>query len=187
MANPVYTHTFPSGLSLELCQGDLTRESVDAIVNAANELLMHGGGVAGAIARAAGHEMNAECAAWVREHGPVTHESPAVTRAGNLPCRYVIHAVGPIWGSGDEDRKLAAAVNGSLEAAERLCLASIAFPAISTGIYGFPRVRAARVILGAIRDWSRGHPQSRLKLARVTLFDELSLRDFQAAAVEVLA
>jgi O-acetyl-ADP-ribose deacetylase (regulator of RNase III) len=179
--------SLPSGLTLEIAQGDLTHETVDAIVNAANELLMHGGGVAAAIARAAGHDLVAESEAWVHEHGPVTHETPAVTRGGNLPCRFVIHAVGPVWGSGDEDRKLAAAVSGSLEAAARLRLASIAFPAISTGIYGFPRRRAARVILAAIRAWAQEHPQTSLRLARLTLFDQLTVDDFLAAATEVLA
>jgi O-acetyl-ADP-ribose deacetylase (regulator of RNase III) len=181
-----YSHPFPSGLTLEVCEGDLLREPVDAIVNAANELLMHGGGIAGAIARAGGPEINAQSAAWVREHGPVTHETPAVTGAGSLPCRYIIHAVGPIWGAGDEDRKLAAAVSGSLSAAADRGLKSIAIPAISTGIFGFPRQRAARVILGAVRVWAGLHSAAPLKVVRLTLFDDLAVQDFLAAAYEVL-
>jgi O-acetyl-ADP-ribose deacetylase len=182
-----YSHPFPSGLALEIAQGDLTRDPVDAIVNAANEVLAHGGGIAAAISRAGGPQINAESEAWVREHGPVSHEHPAVTGAGNLPSRYVIHAVGPVWGSGDEDRKLAAAVRGSLEAAANLKLRSIAIPAISTGIFGFPRQRAARVILGAVRAWAEVHPGASLRTVRLTLFDALSVDDFLNAAHEVLA
>jgi O-acetyl-ADP-ribose deacetylase (regulator of RNase III) len=181
-----YSHPFPSGLTLEICEGDLLREPVDAIVNAANEMLMHGGGIAGAISRAGGPEIDAQSAAWVREHGPVSHEKPAVTSAGSLPCRCVIHAVGPVWGSGDEDRKLAAAVSGSLSAAASLRLKSIALPAISTGIFGFPRQRAARGILGAVRTWAEQHPAASLKTVRLILFDGLAVQDFLAAAYEVL-
>jgi O-acetyl-ADP-ribose deacetylase (regulator of RNase III) len=181
-----YSHPFPSGLILEIGEGDLTREPVDAVVNAANEMLMHGGGIAAAIARAGGSEIDEESEAWILEHGPVTHEHPAVTRAGSLPCRFVIHAVGPVWGSGDEDRKLAAAVRGSLDAASRLKLKSIAFPAISTGIFGFPRDRAARVILSAVRDWNTRNPQSGIATVRMVLFDALAMRDFLTAAQEVL-
>jgi O-acetyl-ADP-ribose deacetylase (regulator of RNase III) len=181
-----YSHPFPSGLTLEICEGDLTLEPVDAIVNAANEMLIHGGGIARAISRAGGPEIDAQSGAWVREHGPVTHEQPAVTGAGSLPCRCIIHAVGPVWGSGDEDRKLAAAVSGSLSAAAERGLKSIALPAISTGIFGFPRGRAARVILGAVRAWDGLNPAAPLKIVRLTLFDDLAVQDFLAAAYEVL-
>lgn len=181
-----YSHVFASGLTLEICTGDLVREPVDAIVNAANEMLSHGGGIARAIAHAGGPEIDAQSDAWVREHGPVSHEKPAVTGAGLLPCRYVIHAVGSVWGHGDEDRKLAAAVRGSLDAAADLRLKSIALPAISTGIFGFPRERAARVILAAVREWAEIHPAASLRLARVTLFDALATADFLSAAREVL-
>jgi O-acetyl-ADP-ribose deacetylase (regulator of RNase III) len=186
MSTNHYSHVFPSGLTIEITQGDLTREAVDAIVNAANEMLAHGGGVAWAIARAGGPSIQAESDAWVREHGPVTHARPAVTGAGSLPCRYVIHAVGPVWGSGDEDRKLAEAVRGSLEVAENLKLKSIAFPAISTGIFGFPRQRAARVMLRTIATWAADASATSLRLIRLTLFDEVAMEDFLTAAHEVL-
>src|SRR5512146_11618 len=106
----IRTISYPSGQRLELVSGDLTEEQVDAIVNAANSHLAHGGGVAGAIVRRGGPSIQAESDAWVHKHGPVTHAEPAYTGAGRLPCRYVIHAVGPIWGAGDEDGKLADAV-----------------------------------------------------------------------------
>ena len=163
---------------LQIVQGDLTQESVDAIVNAANAHLQHGGGVAGAIVRKGGWQIQQESNAWVREHGPVKHEKPAYTGAGNLPSRYVIHAVGPVWGSGNEDAKLAAAVRGSLEAAEGLGLTSIAFPAISSGIFGFPKKRAAAVILGAIQDYFNQTKDARLEQVRITLIDRAMVDPF---------
>ena len=169
------------GLILEIVQGDLTEETVGAIVNAANEHLAHGGGVAGIIARRGGRTIQEESDAWVRQHGPVRHREPAFTSAGNLPCRYVIHAVGPIWGSGYEDRKLADAVHGSLELAERLGLDSIALPAISTGIFGFPRERAARVILETIAAAAKTIPFVNLRLVRVVLVDDATSTVFQEA------
>ena len=94
-------HTFPSGQVLQIARGDITAETVDAIVNAANSHLMHGAGVAGAIVRRGGPQIQVESSQWVREHGLVSHAEPAYTHAGNLPCRYVIHAVGPVWGEGE--------------------------------------------------------------------------------------
>lgn len=171
-----------SGAILQLVEGDLTEETVEAIVNAANRHLQHGGGVAGAISRRGGPEIQAESDAWVRQHGPVSHDQPAYTSGGWLPCRYVIHAVGPVWGAGNEDAKLAAAVGGSLRRAEELGLASIAFPAISTGIFGFPKERAAWILLEAIGQHcaaGRGSgPASSLRTVRLTLIDQPMLQAF---------
>ena len=172
------THPLPGG-SLQLISGDITQESVDAIVNAANAQLKHGGGVAAAISRRGGPQIQRESDAWVRAHGPVTHAEPAYTSAGNLPSRYIIHAVGPVWGSGDEDAKLAACVLGSLKRAEELNLTSIAFPAISTGIFGFPKERAARILFSAIEDFFRKHRESPLQQVRITLYDRETLEAFQ--------
>ncbi len=135
---------FPSGQRVEIVTGDLTRQEVDAIVNAANSQLAHGGGVAGVIVRRGGSIIQSESDAWVQRNGPVSHDKPAFTSAGVLPCRYVIHAVGPVWGEGGEEQKLGSAVFGSLELAEKLDLRSIAFPAISTGIFGVPCPLASR-------------------------------------------
>jgi O-acetyl-ADP-ribose deacetylase (regulator of RNase III) len=162
----------------QIVHGDITQESVDAVVNAANTQLRHGGGVAGVISRKGGPLIQKESTQWVLEHGPVTHETPAYTSGGLLPCCYVIHAVGPIWGSGDEDLKLAAAVRGSLEVAESLDLKSIALPAISTGIYGFPKERAARIIIQAVRDYVKENDQTSLEKIRLTLFDQPTLYIF---------
>ncbi|MEA2008892.1 MAG: macro domain-containing protein, partial [Chloroflexota bacterium] len=111
-------------------------------------------------------------------HGPVTHAKPAYTTAGKLPCRYVIHAVGPIWGSGDEDAKLTAAVAGALHQAEELGLHSLALPAISTGIYGFPQKQAANVIFTAIREYAAQNPDTMLELVRLVLYGNSAAKIF---------
>ncbi len=178
MAQWIAEHTLDTGQTLCLKHGDLTDEAVDAIVNAANAQLVHGGGVAGAIVRRGGPKIQAESRDWVREHGPITHEQPAITGAGDLPCRYVIHAVGPVWGEGDEDAKLQAAVMGALALAEEHGFTNLAMPAISTGIFGFPKERGARVILDTVLDFLLQHPESRLRQVRVTLIDEPSVRIF---------
>lgn len=134
----------PSGQTLQFVQGDITAESTDAIVNAANKHLQHGAGVAGAILRRGGQVIQRESDAWIQAHGNVSHAAPAWTSGGNLACRIVIHAVGPVWGDGDEEKKLANAIIGSLRLADELGLHSIAFPAISTGIFGFPKERGGR-------------------------------------------
>ncbi len=177
--------TLPSGQTLQLVQGDITAETTDAIVNAANEHLQHAGGLAWAIVRRGGEIIQKESDEWVRTHGLVSHAEPAWTSGGNLPCRYVIHAVGPVWGDtqragagtqragagGEEDAKLAAAVSGSMRAAERLGLSSLALPALSTGIFGFPKARAVGVIFSAIRDHFSANPASTLKQVRIVLYD----------------
>jgi len=171
--------SLPGGQTLRLARGDLTQEPTDAIVNAANSQLAHGGGVAGAIVRAGGRQIQDESDAWVRQHGPVRHDRPAITSAGNLPSRYVIHAVGPVWGEGGEPAKLAAAVTGALELAEQRGLLSLALPAISTGIFGFPKDLAAEVILRAITDFAEAHPQSGLQDIRLVLFDQAGAQTFE--------
>ncbi len=168
----------PSEVTIQLVQGDLTDERVDAIVNAANAHLQHGGGVASAISRRGGSQIQAESDAWVRLHGPVSHARPAHTGAGKLPCRYVIHAVGPVWGEGQEDKKLHDAVHGTLELADQLTLASVAFPAISTGIFGFPKERAAQIILETIRSYFVWQAASKVRLVRIVLIDSATLAAF---------
>jgi O-acetyl-ADP-ribose deacetylase len=168
-------HRFATGQTLQLVQGDITAETTDAIVNAANAHLRHGGGVAGVISRRGGPAIQSESDAWVREHGPVSHAEPAYTSGGELACRYVIHAVGPVWGGGDEDNKLAQAVTGSLQVADQLNLSSLSLPAISTGIFGFPKERAADVIFGAIKWYFEQNPASGLKCVRLVLYDQGSV------------
>lgn len=170
--NRVIHHVqFPGGQVVEIVHGDLLREPVDAIVNAANSYLQHGGGVAGAISDAGGPQVQAESDAWVRTHGTVSHERPAYTSAGRLPFRYILHAVGPFGSDPERADKLAAAVRGSLETAEKLGLASLALPALSTGIFGYPLSEAARVIWQSVQEYFNERPASGLKQVRLTLID----------------
>jgi O-acetyl-ADP-ribose deacetylase (regulator of RNase III) len=171
----------PSGKVLELCQGDLTAQAVDAIVNAANAHLQHGGGMAAAIVHKGGRVIQEESDAWVRAHGPVGYDTPAHTSAGKLPCRYVIHAVGPVWGEGDEDARLMAAVGGALRRAGELGLESVALPAISTGIFGFPKGRAAGLIYAAVWAFFQQAEASSIRLARVVIYDDATREAFEAA------
>ncbi|GAB4538846.1 MAG: hypothetical protein Fur002_02990 [Anaerolineales bacterium] len=168
-----------SGCAVQLAQGDITLENVDAIVNAANEYLEHGGGLAFAIVQRGGDVIQRESDEWVKQRGKVAHAAPAYTSGGALRAKFVIHAVGPIWGDGDEDAKLRAAALGALRLADELQLTSIALPAISTGIFGFPKARAARIILDAIYDYLK--EPSRLRLIRITLWDDDSARVFEEA------
>jgi O-acetyl-ADP-ribose deacetylase (regulator of RNase III) len=174
--------------TLQLVHGDLVAETTEAIVNAANAHLQHGSGVAGAILRRGGLVIQQQSDAWVRKHGPVTHARPAWTTGGQLPVKYIIHAVGPVWGKGElstdtraaEDEQLAAAVQGSLRVADELGLQSLALPAISTGIFGFPVKRAAQIMLDSIREYFTQNA-SGLKLVRLVLFDDATVAAFRAA------
>ncbi len=134
------------GARVRVVKGDLTEAPVDAVVNAANSHLQHGGGVAGAIARKGGQVIQEES----DRIGYVPVGRAAITSAGRLPARFVIHTVGPRWGEGDEEAKLASAVRSALALAEEKGLASVAMPAVSGGIFGFPKERCAHVITAAV-------------------------------------
>jgi O-acetyl-ADP-ribose deacetylase (regulator of RNase III) len=137
---------------LELVEGDITSLEVDAIVNPANERLQLGAGVAGAIRAKGGPSIQEEC----NRIGGTPVGTAVMTGAGSLRARQVIHAVGPRFGEGDEDKKLASAVRAALALADRRGLKSIALPAISTGVFGFPLERAARVMLTEIHRYLQG-------------------------------
>ena len=171
---------FALGQSLQIVQGDITIEEVDAIVNAANEQLAHGGGVAWAISKKGGPKIQAESDDWVRKHGQVSHAHPAWTSGGALPAKYVIHAVGPVWinGRDDEDQNLQDAVVGSLQVADELKCESISMPAISTGIFGFPKDRAAEIIFKAIGKQLDKNEASTIKVVRIVLFDQSTIDAF---------
>lgn len=145
------------GKTVELVEGDITGLETDAIVNAANERLAHGGGVAGVIARAGGPAIQRESNKWVREHGPVSTGSAAITSGGKLKADYVIHAVGPVYdGTSKSAELLASAVTSALQMADDHELKSIALPAISTGIFAYPVEEAAEVMLRAAVEYLQG-------------------------------
>jgi O-acetyl-ADP-ribose deacetylase (regulator of RNase III) len=161
--------------SLELVRGDITEMDTDAIVNAANSHLKHGGGVAGAIVRKGGRIIQEES----DRIGRVPVGGAVITGAGALRARHVIHAVGPMMGEGDEDRKLRDATLNSLKLADTHGLDSIAFPAVSTGIFGYPIDRCAGIMLETAIAYLRG--DTRLRRVVFCLFDEAALRVFSLA------
>ena len=162
--------------SLELVQADITTLDVDAIVNAANSSLLGGGGVDGAIHRAAGAQLLEEC----RTLGGCPTGEARITKGYRLRARHVIHAVGPIYSGRPRDAELlASAVRNSLRLADEYRLTSIAFPAISTGVYGYPMDKAAHVILSTIIDHLR-RGETELVKAVVCLYDPRAYRIFEA-------
>ncbi len=142
-----------NGVSVKAVKGDITKEATDAIVNAANKYLSHGGGVAGAIVRAGGKVIQEESNKIVAEQGPLETGEAVITTAGNLPAKYVIHTVGPIYGEGNEDEKLKKAVLSVLNLATEKGLKSISIPAISCGIYGFPKERGTKIIYETVKEF----------------------------------
>ena len=166
------------GKTLELVQGDITRETTDAIVNAANSDLLPGGGVCGAIHRAGGPAIAEECRKLRAERGPVSTGHAAATGGGRLPARYVIHAVGPVWsgGSSGEPEALASAYGESIRVANQLGLKSIAFPAISTGIFGYPLGDATQVAVRTVREaLARA---KNVNTVRFVVFDDAALQTY---------
>ena len=173
MGNKVlFSYELSDSLSVQVVHGDLTEERVEAIVNAADEQLRHGGGVAGAIVRRGGYEIQRESDLWVREHGPLPTGQAVLTGAGNLPAQYVIHTVGPIWrGQGDEPELLQEAVQSALRVASSQGLRSVSMPAISSGIFGFPKPLAAQVSWEAVLAYLSTHPESSLEVVRFCNID----------------
>lgn len=143
---------------IELIQGDITKVAVDAIVNAANTSLLGGGGVDGAIHRNGGSEILADCQLIRNRQGGCKVGEAVITTAGKLPARFVIHTVGPVWNKGSEQEEslLAAAYRSSLQLAVDHGVKTIAFPNISTGIYHFPKKRAAEIAIATVQDFLAG-------------------------------
>lgn len=162
---------------IELVVGDITEQHVDAVVNAANPTLLGGGGVDGAIHRAGGPSILAECL----ELGGCAPGHVKATGAGELPARHVLHAVGPIWrgGSEDEEALLASCHRRAIALAEEIGARTVAFPAISTGAYGYPIELAASVAIRATQHALRDHP--RVEVARFVFRDESTLEPYRAA------
>ncbi len=156
-----------NGKVVKVVLGDITEEEVDAIVNAANSHLKHGGGVAGAIVRKGGRIIQEES----DKIGYCPVGKAVYTSAGKLKAKYVIHAVGPRWGEGDEENKLRSAVRSALEVATQLGLKSVALPAISTGIFGYPKEEGTKVILDEVLKFLKER-ETTLEEVRLTNIDE---------------
>lgn len=156
-----------TGVRIVLKIADITEQRVDAVVNAANSRLQHGGGVAWAIVEKGGWSIQEES----DRIGHVETGKSALTNAGKLPAKKVIHTVGPRWGEGDEVNKLFSAVFSSLKLADENGLRSIAFPAVSAGIFGFPRDRCAEVMLSALKGYLKEKKDTKLRTVMFCLFD----------------
>lgn len=170
-----------AGNRITILQGDITKQAVDAIVNAANNSLLGGGGVDGAIHRAAGPDLLGEC----RTLGGCDTGDAKITKGYNLPAKWVIHTVGPIWhgGTSGEDQLLASCYRRSFEIAAKHKVRIIAFPSISTGAYGFPVERASRI---ALREIQKATNSDRNLGALVVCFDGYTKSVYEDAAGEIL-
>jgi O-acetyl-ADP-ribose deacetylase (regulator of RNase III) len=176
-----YEHRREDGRVVRIKLGDLTAESVDAIVNAANTYLAHGGGLAAAIVWAGGEVIQRES----DKVAPVPTGGAASTGAGALPCKRVIHAVGPVWSRqrpDESDRLLSSAVASALKVADAESLVSISIPAISSGIFGFPKDRCARLMLEAVEQFWTDHPETSVREINLCNFDDLTVSIFLKAA-----
>ena len=164
-----------AGKIFRLVQGDITGRDVDAIVNAANSYLKHGGGVAGAIVKKGGYIIQEES----DKIGFTPVGTAVITTAGKLSARFVIHAVGPRMGEGDEDNKLRSAVLNSLLLASEKGLKSISLPAISSGIFGFPKDRCANILVRTALNYIKENPKSSLESIEFCVYDDLTTGHFK--------
>jgi O-acetyl-ADP-ribose deacetylase (regulator of RNase III) len=179
---PVSDKVSMNGVLMRLKLGDITLENVDAIVNAANSSLMGGGGVDGAIHRAGGPAILEECKKTVTRQGPLPTGMAVITTGGNLPARHVIHTVGPVWqgGKNNEPALLASAYRESLKLAVENGMATVAFPSISTGVYGYPVDKAAIVALNTVVKFLKDEPGT-IKEVTFVLFDGRTMEAYREA------
>jgi O-acetyl-ADP-ribose deacetylase (regulator of RNase III) len=162
-------------------QGDLTAARTDVIVNAANEHLVHGGGVAAALAAVGGEEFIRDSKRWVAEHGPVPPGQAAITTGGGLPARWVVHVVGPRYREGQDNATLLReAVRAALDAAAELGATTVAMPAISTGVFGYPLEPAAEEIVAESLRWAYAYPAT-LSQIRLVAYDDRTADALQLA------
>ena len=174
-----------AGVKVSVMEGDVTRQKTDAIVNAANSGLMGGGGVDGAIHRAGGPAILDECKEIVARQGRLPTGKAVITSGGNLPAKYVIHTVGPVWhgGNSGEPELLASAYRESLKLAAENNLSSVSFPSISTGVYGYPVDKAARVAIETIMRFLE-EGSGPLKEVVIVAFDANTFRAYSEALKE---
>jgi len=169
------------GVTLRVVHGDITDEETEAIVNAANSSLQHGGGVAGAIVKKGGKIIQEES----NKIGYVPVGKAAYTSAGKLKAKYVIHTVGPVWGEGNEEEKLRSAIRSALEVAESLKVKSVALPAVSTGIFGYPKELGVKVIFDEVLKYVDRNPNTMIKEIHFTNIDTLTSELFYKEAVRL--
>ncbi len=174
-----------AGATVVALVGDLTKQEVDVVVNAANAELQHGGGVAAAIAKAGGKAIQEESNAYVEQHGPLEEGEAATTTAGEMPARWVVHVAGPVYeeSSDHNEPHLRASVSAALDAAAQAGARSVAFPAISAGVYGYPRDEATHIIASEVARWLSGH-EGALQEVRLVGLDEETAQDFAAGIQE---
>lgn len=171
---------------INIIMGDITRQETEAIVNAANSGLLGGGGVDGAIHRAGGPQILAECKEIRARQGTLPTGRAVITSGGRLQARYVIHTVGPVWSGGKrgEDELLRSAYRSSLTLAMEKGIRSVSFPSVSTGIYSFPVDRAARIALREVKDFVSANPV--FDEVRFVLFSPPVLKEFETAWEEIM-
>ena len=171
-------------MGIHLVRADITKQEVDAIVNAANSSLLGGGGVDGAIHRAGGPQILEECKAIRNRQGGCKTGEAVITSGGNLPAKHVIHTVGPVWndGSKNEETLLANAYRNSLLLAVENKIESIAFPNISTGIYGFPKQRAAKIAVDTVKEFLTKY--SSVKEVYFVCFDDENYQIYQTLLID---
>ncbi len=160
-------------VAFKVIEGDITEEDVDAVVNAANGYLVHGGGVALAIGRAGGKIIQEESNAIVRKRGLLKTGESAITSGGNLKAKYVIHTVGPQWGEGNEEKKLKQAIVSLLEIAKDKGLNSISIPAVSCGVFGFPKELGTEIIVKTAIEFVESNESNLRELRFVGLGEEI--------------
>ena len=174
------------GKNISIKQGDITAETTDAIVNPANSQLLHGGGAARAIAVKGGPVIEEQSRRLIDRIGEVPTGKAVMTDAGRLPCKFVIHTVGPVWGEGGEPEKLRRAVWNVLTLAELYNLRSVSMPAISSGVFGFPKPLCAEILLATTAEFLK-QPAVRLDEVVMCNHDRQTTEIFLAAASSILA
>ena len=174
------------GRVIQIVQGDITLEQVDAIANAANQFLRHGGGVAGAISRAGGRTIQEESDAYIRKNGPLEVSDVAVTGAGSLACSKIIHVCGPQYGDDDVEKKLFNSFYNIIKKAGEMGLKTISIPAVSSGIFGVPKEICARAFFKAVFDYIEENPNSSIKLVRACNIDKKTTSIFEEISGEFI-